>query len=246
MGDLAASSRRPLHPVVQREVDAVQAIIDAAFADLSSVTVLEAGCGSLTRVHFGPNSHIVGIDISQEQLDRHPGLDKRILGDIQEYQLDADSYDAIVCWYVFEHIKRPERALVNFAHAVKPGGLVILAVPNILSLSAVLAKITPHWFHVWVYKRIYGSRTAGQPGSAPFPTTLPFAIHPRKMISLAEQSGLEVVSQRQWEDPKQLRLRERVRLTGRPWTICRSVVRRLSRDRIDPQLTEVLLVLRRK
>lgn len=236
--------KRPLHPLVQREVDAVQALIDKTFAKDKRVTVLEAGCGSLTRVHFGPESHVVGIDISQEQLDRHPTLDARILGDIQEYPLEPKSYDAIVCWYVFEHLPRPDKALINFARAVKPGGLVIIAVPNILAASTMLAKITPHWFHVWVYKHVFGSKTAGQPGRAPFPTTLPFSIHPKKLADLAGEHGLEVVDRRSWEDPKQLRLRQKTHFTGKPWTLFRDVVRRASGGRIDPEMTEFLLIFR--
>ena len=100
-------TRKATLMAVQHELDVVSASHRGgstnhqrlAAAD-REVTVLEAGCGSLTYLNFGSRSRVIGIDISREQLDRNEVLDERILGDLETYSLAEDAYDAIVCWYV--------------------------------------------------------------------------------------------------------------------------------------------------
>src|ERR1700722_3911030 len=95
--------------------EGIQTIVDR-MGTSKKLRVLEAGCGSASRCHFR-SSQAVGIDISQEALDRNTHLDEKILGDIQTFRLEASSFDVIFCWDVLEHLERPEKALANFAHS---------------------------------------------------------------------------------------------------------------------------------
>lgn len=136
---------------------------------------------------------MVGIDISPEQLEKNSHVDEKILGDVETYPLEPNSYDVVVCWDTVEHLNRPERAIANFAQSLKPGGLMIIATTNPYSLKGLLTKFTPHSFHVWVYRKLFGDPNAGKLGFAPFPTTLRRSIAPGAMKRLADEHGMDVV-----------------------------------------------------
>lgn len=235
---------------VQHEMDAfqqtiteVQQTIDDWLPSGREVMVLEAGCGSLTYADFGSRSRVVGIDMSQDQLDRNEGLDERILGDLETYPIAEGAYDAIICWYVFEHLRRPDLVLIKFARALAPGGVAVIAVPNVLSPKVLVTKFTPHWFHVWTYRHLFHDPHAGQPGRAPFPTTIPLSIVPARLRALAEAHGLQVTAEWTWETAYQRELRKRVRLDGRPWRFMRQAVSWLTVGRLDAEQTEYAVVL---
>ena len=123
-----------------------------------AVRLLEAGCGSASHINFGGDVWITGIDISNKQLERHSSLNEKVLGDIQCYEFAPRSFDAIICWDVLEHLPQPKLALRKFAQAIKPGGIVILKLPNVLSLKGLITKFFPHYFHVLAYRYFYGEK----------------------------------------------------------------------------------------
>ena len=174
---------------MKQSIENIQLILDKMGGELS---VLEAGCGSASHVNFGPNANIIGIDMSEKQLKRNPDLSEKIVGDIQNYPLPDAKYDVVVCWYVLEHVQNPEMALQNMFRSVKKGGIVILALPNFLSLKGVITKYSPFWFHVWVYKYINKNPLAGKDDNAPFPTPFKLILSPNKLMKFALQSGFSV------------------------------------------------------
>jgi ubiquinone/menaquinone biosynthesis C-methylase UbiE len=158
-----------------------------------SVCLLEAGCGSASNINFGNNVRMVGIDISQKQLERNTTLHEKIVGDIQHYEFPSDSFDAIVCWDVLEHLPQPQLALRQFARAVKPGGIVILKLPNVLSVKGLVTKLLPHSLHVLAYRYLYGDKTAGKNDTAPFKTFLRFSISANAIRHLCDEDGLHQI-----------------------------------------------------
>ncbi|MEI6646136.1 MAG: class I SAM-dependent methyltransferase [bacterium] len=77
-------------------------------------------------------------------------------GNILTDSLAPESYDVVTLWHVFEHIKDPTVAL-NRIHAIlKPGGVLVMSMPNVNSLACRLGK--KYWFHLdsprhlWLYK----------------------------------------------------------------------------------------------
>jgi SAM-dependent methyltransferase len=207
--------------------------------------VLEAGCGSMSRVDFGPEARVVGMDIDAATLARNTDLQETILGDIETYDFPAGSFDAIVCWYVMEHLGHPLAALVKFANAVREGGVVVLAVPNVLTPKGLVTKFTPFWFHVAWKRYVQGRPNAGRPGFGPYPTTIPFAIAPEQLLSVAAAAGLDVAYAGFFEDEKQRQLRERLRVRGRVWRLMTTLVSALTGGKLDAERTELVMVLRR-
>lgn len=168
----------------------------------SHIKLLEAGCGSFSHINVKPFVKSVGIDISQDQLDRNTDLHEKILGDIQTYPLPEDEFDVVVCWYVLEHLPKPKDALRSMFKTVKPGGLLILTFPNILSLKGIVTKCTPHWFHKLTYRIMKFEMR-------PFQTYCRWAILPKRIMQLGAANGFSVAHWRMMEDEVTQRVRER-------------------------------------
>lgn len=52
-----------------------------------------------------------------------------IVSDIAQIPVENNSYDAILCTEVFEHIPYPERAIREFQRILKPGGKLLITAP---------------------------------------------------------------------------------------------------------------------
>lgn len=82
---------------------------------------------------------IVGVDISQDELDRAPAgvYDRTICADVSRLRGDADA-DLLICLAVLEHARDVRGALNAIATCLKPGGRALIFVP---SRNAVFARL---------------------------------------------------------------------------------------------------------
>jgi SAM-dependent methyltransferase len=55
-------------------------------------------------------------------------------------RLSGESYDVITAWAVFEHLRDPRRAFEASARMLRPGGRLIVQVPNLRSIWARFAR----------------------------------------------------------------------------------------------------------
>ena len=62
--------------------------------------------------------------------------------DITDIQYDDDSFDAIVCCHVLEHVLDDRKAISEFYRTLRPGGWAILQVPVALSLDTTIEDPT--------------------------------------------------------------------------------------------------------
>ena len=155
----------------------------------TELSILDAGCGHESYLNFGARAKLTGIDISAENLAKHKGLTSRIVGDLQTFPLPTQQFDIVVCWDVLEHLAKPKAALRNMLHALKPGGLLVLAFPNVFSIKGLVTKFTPLSFHRFVYRRLYHIEN---PEFQPYPTYLRFAMSPSALMRFANSHGLSV------------------------------------------------------
>jgi SAM-dependent methyltransferase len=221
----------------------IQAIIDQMGAN-QTLRVLEAGCGSSTNFRF-PRSRSVGIDISQEQLDRNTLLDEKILGDIETFPLESLSFDIIFCWDVLEHLERPEKALVNFARALRENGIIVLGGPVARSVKGAVTKYSPHWFHVLVYRHLQSNKNSGKPGYAPFKTVFKDSMSPPFLVRFARENQLLVEQHTLYEGPSQILLRKRQRLIDVGLCLLSLAIKILSFGRLDSSISDFVIVLRK-
>lgn len=182
----------------------LEEIVDTFVGSRKGITILEAGCGSMSRFNYRKDARMVGIDISKEQLDKNTLLHEKILGDLESYPLPESQYDIIVCWDVLEHLRHPKLALRNFSNAVNRGGVIVLASPNVLTLRGLLTKLTPHIVHILYYRYVVGLSDAGKPGNYPFMSYHRFAMSPPAIRKFARKHGLAVEVSRfnSWDHPE--------------------------------------------
>jgi SAM-dependent methyltransferase len=224
----------------------IQSALDHFIAGQSRpLRVLEAGCGSLSNIRLGSNVHIIGIDVSAEALAQNATIHKGIQANLETFDLGDSEYDLIVCWDVLEHLAKPTNVVRKFLRAVKPGGLILLALPNVRSLKGLVAKYTPLSFHLFVHRLIYGQRAGNAPGYEVCPTYLCYSIAPRSIAKLATHHAFDVDLFSIYESGMQRRFRERFGLVGKPWQVVRILVRLLSVGVIDAEATDCILILRR-
>ncbi len=84
-------------------------------------------------IHFGPGSK--GIEVLPESVKfaKAIGLDIDEYNFEDEWREDPESYDAIWCSNVMEHVVAPHLMLRHFHDALKPDGLIFIRVPTIPS-----------------------------------------------------------------------------------------------------------------
>jgi SAM-dependent methyltransferase len=65
---------------------------------------------------------------------------------VQDAQVPPASLGAVTLWHVLEHLEEPAAALERVRAWMRPGGALLVGVPNLDSLQARLAG--PHWYHL--------------------------------------------------------------------------------------------------
>ena len=205
--------------------------------------ILDAGCGHRSALDYG-DAIVTGVDVSAEALGLHERLDEKILADLETVELPASGYDAVVSWYVLEHLPDPRRVLEKLVFTLAPGGLLILAVPNVISAKGLLTKFTPLRFHVWWYRHVKGSKRAGMPGFGPFKTYLRFALAPGHLVRLLGMLGLTIEEVALFRPGSISEMRRPV--VRALWRSTSFVIRLLSFGRLGSEQTEVVVLARRE
>ncbi len=159
--------------------------------------ILEAGCGNKWQLRLeGISYNLTGVDLDQQAVDlrqqRYHDLDKAIIGDLRTVALPSQHYDVIYTAYVLEHVENIELVLNNFQAWLKPGGVLIIKVPDRDTVYGFMARATPHWFHIWYYRLIKGNKNAGKPGYLPYPTVYDPALGKQALSRFCKQHGLAV------------------------------------------------------
>ncbi len=122
--------------------------------------ILDVGCGRgflpAIMQEQGWDAH--GVELSPtaaEHATRELGL-PIFVGDFLDSPYSAGSFDVVVFWHVLEHLEDPAAALRRAWEVSKPGGLVLVAVPNFESLQARFSR--QHWFHLDVPRHYHHFR----------------------------------------------------------------------------------------
>ena len=181
----------------QEEVDAIAEHIRRKARNGSVMEILEAGCGRRWGINLeGVRYTLTGVDSDESALEIRKNqirdLDVAILGDLRTVDLAKSSYDVIFNSYVLEHISGAEKVLDNFLRWLKPGGMLVLIIPNRDSVKGFFTRTTPMWFHVMYQRHILGYTHAGKPGYGPFPTPFDEIVSRRGIRRYCDSKGLHI------------------------------------------------------
>jgi len=118
--------------------------------------VLDVGCGR--GVILGPLAdrgfEVHGVEISAEAAQgADPRAEIRIASSLGDAGYEAGFFDQVVIWHVLEHVADPRGTLEEVARILRPGGRLIVAVPNFSSAQARWTGAA--WFHLDLPRHLY-------------------------------------------------------------------------------------------
>jgi SAM-dependent methyltransferase len=159
---------------LEQEIALTESHIKAKAVPGMPLQILEAGCGQRWSLNLDQTKYILtGVDLDRDALEIRKNvqgdLHEAILGDLCCIDLGINRFDVIYSAFVLEHVQRADKVLNNFSRWVKPGGLVVLKIPDPQSVRGFVTRVTPHWLHV-LYYRVLGNKNAGKAGFPPYVT----------------------------------------------------------------------------
>ena len=100
------------------------------------------GCGraSTEAVLVRQGREVHGVDISEEALEvaRTRLTSVRLVGIDERHHFEDESLDGLILGDIIEHLPAGWEALKIFTRAVKPGGWVVISVPNMRSMNVLV------------------------------------------------------------------------------------------------------------
>ena len=112
--------------------------------------ILDIGCGNggflgglIRRGYDGYGVELPGK--AAQRAGQIAGL-KLKTGQMTDEDFGEDFFDGVCMWHVFEHLPEPKKTLQIIRKILKPGGYLMMSLPNIDSIQSRLFK--GKWFHL--------------------------------------------------------------------------------------------------
>lgn len=188
----------PLATIEHRRLDS-EIVVSSIRRLTGPLSILEAGCGKRWPLKLeGIDYRLTGIDLDAEALrirvHNVGDLHEAIVGDLTAPGMIAQArYDVVYSSFVLEHIEPAESAIEAMIDGLKPGGLLILRIPDRYSVFGWTARVTPHFLHVAYYRMVLRHRNAGKPGFAPYPTVHARVVCREGIQQMAQRCGCKVL-----------------------------------------------------
>ena len=101
--------------------------------------ILDVGCGRgvLLTAFANRGFEVHGVEMSADAAaGADPRAEIRIAPCLQEAEYPDSFFDQVIVWHVLEHMRNPAEALAEIHRILKPGGRLVVAVPNFASTQA--------------------------------------------------------------------------------------------------------------
>ncbi|MDR3620712.1 MAG: class I SAM-dependent methyltransferase [Paludisphaera borealis] len=99
------------------------------------------GCGRAVTeaILVGKGREVHGVDVSEEAIEvaKRRLTSARVIAPDDRRPFEDDSLDGLILADVIEHIPAAWDALASYVRAVRPGGWVVISVPNMRSLNVI-------------------------------------------------------------------------------------------------------------
>ncbi|OGR32140.1 MAG: hypothetical protein A2091_12695 [Desulfuromonadales bacterium GWD2_61_12] len=115
--------------------------------------ILECGCGpgGILGAFAAHRCRLTGIDINRRHLTQarnEVGENVTwIQADVESLPFRDQSFDIVCCVGVLSYLREDEPAVAEISRVAKPGGVVIMALPNWLMLGKIC---DPYYYLVWM------------------------------------------------------------------------------------------------
>ncbi|MBU0572845.1 class I SAM-dependent methyltransferase [Patescibacteria group bacterium] len=103
-------------------------------------------------------SKLIGIDVVKTSVDwakKHWKRNKRMkfmVGDAEDLKYETNTFDAVFCLEVLEHVYQPEKVLKEFRRVMKKGGYGVFLVPSDNLLFRIIWFLWLHFYpRGWVW-----------------------------------------------------------------------------------------------
>lgn len=88
--------------------------------------ILDVGCGKKPyRKWLNSKNEYLSLDVTP---DSEPDI---LVMPVEQWQIESESFDAVICTQVLEHVAQPEQLLHEIHRILKPNGVIILTIPFI-------------------------------------------------------------------------------------------------------------------
>ena len=132
----------------QSERAEAERFVDSILPRNRVLKVLDIKAGD-DRFEIRKPIYVVGVDVLQAERGRRP---------------DAD--DVVLCINVLEHAPNPLALFPVIREALKPEGIFVIELPNVVSLKGFLVRLTPWSIRRWFYAHVLRAAPANRPASS--------------------------------------------------------------------------------
>ncbi|HUI63792.1 MAG TPA: class I SAM-dependent methyltransferase [Bacteroidota bacterium] len=119
--------------------------------------VLDVGCGAgyFVREASMAGYSAEGVEFSHQAVEFAKAHCKvhAVEGDVLEVSFGDRKFDIVTLWNVLEHLPHPAESIQKIHSLLKPGGILIAAVPNFCSFQARVFR--DRWYHLEVPRHLY-------------------------------------------------------------------------------------------
>jgi 2-polyprenyl-3-methyl-5-hydroxy-6-metoxy-1,4-benzoquinol methylase len=137
------------YKIQKRKIDMVLEL----FEKHKSGKILDVGCGDgfiSYLIAQKTQANVFGVDISQGAVSkaRERGILARVANADKKLPFAKGTFDAVFCGDVLEHMYDTEKLLGGINYVLRPGGYLIISVPNIASWynrGFLLLGLMPTW-----------------------------------------------------------------------------------------------------
>lgn len=132
--------------IVRREIDKVRSLLGKY-----DFSMLDVGCGTgwISRIWADSGAQVTGLEPSEARAAIARERRLRVLSCYAEDLGTDECYDLIVIRHVIEHLEDPAAILRSLSSRLKPGGLLLLVVPNIDCIGRKIFDSDWTWVLPW-------------------------------------------------------------------------------------------------
>ncbi|HJP58678.1 MAG TPA: class I SAM-dependent methyltransferase [Gemmatimonadaceae bacterium] len=158
--------------------------------------ILEIGSGPTNRTSrfLATLGEVHGIDPDPDVMANDALKSASIMSE-ERFPVASESFDCCVSNYVVEHVPDGMAHLEEVARVLKPGGVYVFRTVNGFHYLALVAKLTPHWFHRLVANR---ARGLAETAHDPYPTV--YAMNSSRAITRAARAARLEVERIVWSE----------------------------------------------